>query len=522
VSSRSKTWHREDSILLTFARNVSTRYLAIAIGAVVGLLVLPINIRYLGPSAYGLWMLMASITAYFSVLELGYGSAVIKFVAEYRAKRDARALNEILSTLYTVFTGMGIVAVTIAIVIAWLMPHIFNLEPDQVNTGRTILLIVAVNVGLHFNFAVYGGVVNGFQRYYLNNVIGAVTMVIAAVVNVIVLKLGYGLIELVAATTAVRMAPYYLYRRNARAVFPELELSLRLFRRERLREVTGFSIYLAITDWSSRLNYALDTFTIGIFLNTAAVGVYSIGLRLSEALFRMTSQFHFFLFPAIVQQATDGQIEAQRRMLVQATRFQLAVAMALCGTVIAVADVLITAWVGPGFEQGFVTAQLLAYVVVLRAWMALPSTMLKGSNRASFVAKVSAASAVANVLLSVALVKPLGILGVALGTVIPVTLVAAVAVFPAACRVVELPVFEGYRRVVFPAVWPALVVVAMLAFTRHLLPLRTIAVLLHMGAGALTYAALFFTCGLDREERQWFVAKLTELWRRRSQVLAAA
>lgn len=443
-SAPSPTWHREDSLFLTFARNVSTRYLAIAVSALVGLLVLPINIRYLGESAYGLWMLTASITTYFSVMELGYGSAVIKFVAEYRAKRDAQALNEILSTLYAVFTFMGVMVYVTALVAAWLLPHIFNLEPGQVGTGRTILLIIAASVAFHFMFAVYGGVVNGFQRYYLNNVIGTVTNVVGAIVNVVVLWLGYGLVELVAATTIVRMSPYYLYRRNAKAVFPDLRLSFGLFRRERLREVTSFSIYIAITDWSSRLNYAVDTFTIGIFLNTAAVGVYAVGLRLSEALFRMTNQLHLFLFPAIVHRATEGRIDEQRRLLVQATRFQLAVGLALAGTVIAVADVLIQTWVGPGFERGFVTAQLLAYVVVLRAWMALPSTLLRGSGEAAYVAKSASACAVANVLLSVVLVKTMGLVGVALGTVIPVTVTAAFMIFPAACRAVELQIGRAH------------------------------------------------------------------------------
>ncbi len=509
-------------MLLTFARNVCTRYLAIAVSSVVGLLVLPINVHYLGQSAYGLWMLTASVTAYFSVLELGYGEAVIKFVAEYRAKRDARALNEILSTLFTVFAAMGVLVYVIALVVAWFLPTIFNLEPGQVNTGRVILLIIAASVTLHFVFAVYGSVVNGFQRYYLNNVIGTITVIVGAVVNVLVLWLGYGLIELVLATTLVRMAPYYLYRRNARSVFPELHLSFALFRRERLWEVTSFSIHLAVIDWASRINYAVDTFAIGIFLNMAAVGVYSVGLRLSEALFRLTNQLHTFLFPAIVHRATERRIAEQQRLLVQATRFQLAIAVGLCGSVIAVADVLIRAWVGPGFEDGFQATQLLAYVVVLRAWMGIPSTVLKGSGRAGFVALASAVSALANVLLSVLLVKSIGLVGVALGTVIPVTLVAAFAIFPTACRAVELPVLAGYRRVVWPTVWPALVVMVAMAYTRQLLPRHLAAVLAHMTLGAVAYAALFVACSLDREERTWFTSKLTELWKRRSQVLAAA
>jgi O-antigen/teichoic acid export membrane protein len=521
-STRSAAWHREENRFVTFAKNVSTRYVSIVVSALVGLLVLPINVRYLGPSAYGLWMLTASITTYFSVLDLGYGSAVIKFVAEYRAKRDVRGLNEILSTMFTLFSVMGVLVYLLAIIVAWFLPEIFNIEPGQVSTARTILLIIAANVALHFVFAVYGGVVNGFERYYLNNLIGMTSNITGAVVNVAVLWLGYGLIEIVAATTLVRIAPYYLYRRNAKSVFPELHLSFRLFRRERLREVTAFSIYLAITDWSARLNYTIDNFTIGIFLNTAAVGVYAVGLRLSEALFRMTNQLHAFLFPAVVQQATDGRVDAQRRLLVHAARFQLAVALALCGAVIAVADRLIRAWVGPGFENGVLTAQILAYVVVLRAWMGIPSTVLKGSGHAAFVAKAGALCAVANVLLSVVLVKSMGVVGVALGTAVPVTAVAVLAIFPTACRAVELNVMEGYRRIVWPALWPALIVMAVVMFTRHLLPLRLIAVLLHMMAGALAYAALFVACGLEREERRWFTTKLAELWRRRSQVLAAA
>jgi O-antigen/teichoic acid export membrane protein len=514
--SSSATWHREDSTFVTFARNVSTRYLAIAVNAIVGLLVLPVNIHYLGKSAYGLWMLTASITTYFSALELGYGGAVIKFVAEYRAKRDAKALNEILSTLHVVFSAMGVVAYLIALVVAWQLPRIFNLEIDQVSTGRAVLLIIAANITLHFMSAVYGGVVNGFQRYYLNNVIGTAATIVGAIVNVAVLW------QLVIATTLVRMAPYYLYRRNARAVFPALHLSLTYFRRERLRELTGFSVYLAVIDWASRINYTVDTFTIGIFLNTTAVGVYSVGLRLSEALFRMTNQLHTFLFPAVVHRATEGRLDDQRKLLIQAGRFQLAVAVALCGATVAVADVLIRTWVGPGFETGYLSAQILAYVVILRAWMGLPSTILKGSNHPAFVAKAAAYSALANVLLSVVLVKPMGILGVAVGTAIPVTIAAAFAIFPAACRAVELPVFEGYRRVVWPAVWPALLVMSGMAYTRNFLPLRLLAVLAHMGVGALVYAALFIACGLDREERQWFIVKLTELWKRRSQMLAAA
>ena len=72
---------------LTVARNVSTRYLAIGVEAILGLVILPFNVAHLGTAAYGLWMLTASVTTYFSVLDLGYSGALVKFVAQYRARR---------------------------------------------------------------------------------------------------------------------------------------------------------------------------------------------------------------------------------------------------------------------------------------------------------------------------------------------------------------------------------------------------------------------------------------------------
>ena len=45
---------------------------------------------------------------------MGYGGALVKFMAQYRAHRNARALNEIASTLFFVFAGVGLVAYLVA------------------------------------------------------------------------------------------------------------------------------------------------------------------------------------------------------------------------------------------------------------------------------------------------------------------------------------------------------------------------------------------------------------------------
>ena len=514
------TWHQpREHAIVTLARNVSTRYVLIVVNVLIGLVMLRYNVQYFGQDTYGLLMLATSVTAYFTVFDFGYGSAILRYVAEFRARRDVKALNETLSTMAVVFLGVGVLCYLVAIGIAAALPHLFNIEPSQVQSGRLVLLICALQVALYFPFSIFGSVINGFERYYVNNVVGLVTNVLTAIVNVIVLAMGYGIVELVACTTALRIAPFWIYRWNAYRVFPELEIRRSHFSRERLRELTGFSAYAAVGDWSSRLTYTTDAFFLGVFMNTAAVAVYSVAQRISETLLTLTQQLHTLLMPAVVHRAIDGETAGQRSLLIRATRFQFAIAMCLCGAIGTAAATLIHAWLGPGWDASARVTQILAVVVVIRAAIAMPSTMLQGTGHHRFVAAASACGAVVNLVLSVAMVVVWGVVGVALATAIAAML-SAVLVFPRSCRAVSLGVWAGCRSILLPALWPAVFAGAVVNWMQQALPIGIVPALVTVTSGMAVYAAVFALFGLDREERRWFLSVWPRVTSRRSQALA--
>ena len=123
------------------AVNVGGRYVTLALELLLGLVMLPFNARHLGASDYGLWMLAASIVAYFPIIDLGYGGALERFVAHYRARREAQAINEIASTLVFVFAGMGLVALAVIAGIAWNLGSLFDLDPQRACTGGLLMLL---------------------------------------------------------------------------------------------------------------------------------------------------------------------------------------------------------------------------------------------------------------------------------------------------------------------------------------------------------------------------------------------
>lgn len=497
---------------VTLARNLVSRYLAIIIEAALGLVILPFNVAHLGQAGYGLWMLTASVTAYFSVLDLGYAGSIVRFVAHYRARRDARALNEILSTMAVVFLALAAVAYLAGIGIALAIGHLFTLTPDQVSTGRIVLLILSLNVSAGIAFTVYGGVVNGFQRYDLNNVVGTASSLATAAVNVLVLWLGYGLVTLVAATTAVRLVTYLVYRANAYRVFPELRLSRTLIRKDRLRELTSFSVYISLSDWAAKLNYSVDALVIGAFMGPAAVAVWSVAQRIADAAVRLTNQLSDVLFPTIVDHASSSRTDRLALILVESTRLSLAAAMPVGLGVAVMAEPLITAWVGAAFNDSVVVLQLLMVTVILRVGNATSFALLKGSGEHRLAAVTNAVAAVANLGLSIALIRPLGYAGVAIGTIVPVALVALTVVFPTACRRVGIPLHTALAKGVLPTVWPGVVMAVGLLLVRDSVRDSLLSIAAALVLAGLAYAVMFVFLSLGADDRRRYTARLSALW----------
>jgi O-antigen/teichoic acid export membrane protein len=510
-----------DHHLVTIARNVTTRYLAIATELVIGLVMLPFNLRHLGQEAYGLWILTASVTLHFSVLDLGYGSATVKFIAQYRAHRDARALSEIASTMFFVFAAIGVAAYLVVIGLAFNLQHVFNITPQQADTARWLLLVIGLNIACNFPFSVYGGIIDGFQRYDRNNFVAIASSLAVAAANAAVLLAGYGLIPLVIATTSVRLLTYAVYRWNAYRIYPPLRINPSMFERRRLREVTGFSIYSSIIDWANKLNYELDEIVIGAFLGSAPVAVWAVADRLIAGTQRLTNQVNGVLFPFIVDSDTTNRTERLRGLLLEGTRLSIATVVPIAVALMLLADPLVRAWVGPKMIDSAPIIQILAVVVALRVGNATGTTLLKGAGRVRYLALVNIATGIVNLALSAALVGPFGLIGVAIGTLVPVAFSTIFILYPAACRRVDVRVIDAFRFSVWPGVWPAAVVGLALQLAKPYSPARLSGVLCEAALAALLYFALFLAA-IGRADRFGYLTRVKSLIGRGPRLAPAA
>ena len=486
----------------------ATKYALLAVNIGLGVVLMPFTVRHLGTAQYGLWMLVASLTYYFQLLDLGYGSGLVRHVADADARGDVDGVNRTLSTFVIVYAALGLVAAagTLALML-WAVPRFPHLSAAEIRRAQLLLAMIGVRIAIGFPMTVFGAATTARQRFALNNTVAIVVALANGAITYAVLATGHGLLTLVACTTALGIASYAGYAWTARRAFPELRIRPSSFSRALVRDVTTFSVYLFVIDLAVQIGFNLDNVVVGAALGTSAVAVYAVTLRLADYQRQLCNQFNGFLFPLIVRLRASESLDALQVMLIEGTRIALILVTGVTIGVIGWGRPLLMRWMGPAFEAGVVPLYVLALTGVVLVGQGPLGNILLGTGRHRLVALVSLGEALANLVLSLLLVRRFGLLGVALGTAVPIALANLFILLPAACRQVRLPI-QQFLRLVLPApvigAMPAIIVCVIL---RTWWPPESWPAILAEGATAgLVYLGTACTLGCNREVRARYAA----------------
>ncbi len=499
------------------------RYALLGVNLVLGVIMMPFNVRHLGMTDYGLWMLVASMTTYFQLLDLGYGNGLVRHVTEADARGDTDGVNEILSTFVVVYGALGALSLVGTVLLAvYAVPHLPHLTAEEVRTGTWVLLVLGLRLAIGFPMTVFGAVTNSRQRFDLNTWVAVGMALLNALVTYLVLITGHGLLTLVPCTVAVSLLSYIAYAAIARHVFPAMRLSVRRFSRKRFREVTAFSVYLFVISLAYQMGFNLDNLVIGASVGTAAVAVYSVASRLADYQRQMSSQFNNLLFPVVVNFEARGDIAALRMTFVDGTRLAVGLAGGVTLALLAFARPLIARWMGPGFEQSVPALFALAIAGIVLVGEGPLGNILLAVGRHRMVAFGCLLEGGLNLALSIALVHRYGLTGAALGTMIAALSVNVLLLVPVACSTLSVSVAEFAHLSLRPTVVAAIPAVALAWWFRaYVAPVSFGPIVLSGGAVGLTYVAAFGTIGLRAADRARYLEYLRRLRTRRPTAAAA-
>lgn len=495
----------QDVLLNRVLRSTLSNYAGKGIELLTWVLLTPFILHHLGVLGYGLWTLVGSVVSYGSLLDLGISNAIIKYVAEHRVRGRVAEARAFLSTTLWLYTILGIAIIALAAIIAPFFSLLFDVPAGAVATASQLVVLMGVTMGVTLPGTTALAALQGLHRYDIVSVLTTAWTLISALTTAIVLLLGGGVLAMVAASIPLAIA---LQGVNFLVVFrlaPDLRFGFRGGDRRLIRAIATHSWALFAVNAAWRVETKTDEVVIGAFMAISAVTPYNLARKLSEAALLLTEQFRKVLLPLASELHAGNEADRLRLLYIVGTRLTLAIHVPLACTLIVLAAPILTIWVGAAYADNAHLVTILLLASLIASSQRPANTVLQGIGRHQPLAGMAICSAIGNLVLSVALVRPFGLTGVAIGTLVPTAIIYLGGVFPYAQRVIGVGRRESWKEMLWPVLAPAVPAVAVLLALRAvvhpsaLLPLAAVAC-----AGLLTYLIGYLRVGASELERRTY------------------
>ncbi|MDX1823268.1 MAG: oligosaccharide flippase family protein [Thiohalomonadales bacterium] len=494
------------SLLINTGSNVTVLFIKLALT----LVMTPIFVKYLGKYDYGLWEVIVGILGYMGMLDMGMKPTISRYVAKYNAEDDRPNLNKVYAStfVFTALVGAGVAL----IFIVWGTFFAQSMAPDGESASRYqfFLYILAAQLVIVFPGYVAESYLEGFQKYYLKNNVTIVNSLVGAGVFITLATPDNALLLLAGVNATGLITKYIFYGYLvSRPDYCGTSLKLSLFSWETLREMLSFGVKSFVQGVSNRVESATDTIVIGLMLGPAMVPLYSIPQNLVRHIQNLGWSLCHVFMPLFSDLAARSELEKIRSIFLVGSKLVAGLVFALGLGAVLVGTPFLALWVGPDFtEQSDIILLLLVIFLVIPMINPFSSRYLTAIGKHGIYAQIMPVAALANLGLSVLLAGPLGIVGVALGSVVP-----AIIVYPIllvyTCKQLDLGVWTYLTKSLFPLIVPLCIMAAPVAWIRWDVGIQSYGMLIGaVTAGGVVYLIAFWALAFTREERAFVLDRL--------------
>jgi len=400
-------------------RNIFANQLGFLVSIAVTFFLSPYVVHTLGDARYGIWSLIVSFTGHYGLLTFGIQGALTRYMAYASASEDHARMSGYLNTaLYLLLLSAGLIVVA-GIIIAFLLERIFIIPADLITEAKTASLLVAINAASTFATAGFHSVLVANQRFGIINGIGIVSSLVRVAFTVWLLERGYGIIGLAILAIGLTILTGIVQFHIVKKTYLGLKLSLRLASRSYLKELMDYGLKSFVIGIAVVLIYQCDLFVIGIYLPPGEITIYSLGATLVAYLVQWLNTIAFVFGPYATERYTKGGVGELSEFFIQGSCIMYMLAGLMVAGCLIFGEAFFTLWVGQRYTR---SAAILTVLVVGQFFVAggkVGGSLLVGMAKIGPLAIVAICEGVCNIVLSIILIRYMGILGVAVGTLLP-------------------------------------------------------------------------------------------------------
>ena len=491
-------------------------YVSIGLNNVVGLLYIPFMLRMMGQTEYGLYSLVASVISYLTVLDLGFGNAIIRYTAKFRAEGKQREQYEMFGMFLLLYSCVGIIALLIGGMLYCNVDRLFDrtMTVEELEKVRIMMVLMCVNLAFTFPMSIFGSIITAYENFVFQKLVNIARIILNPLVMIVMLMMGYRAIGMVVVTTLFNVATLLI---NCWYCFHKIGIKIYWgkFKWDFLKEISIYSFWIFLNALMDRIYWSTGQFVLGIYKGSAAIAVYAVAIQLQAIYMTFSTAISGVFLPKVTAMVAKGSSEREvSDLFIRTGRIQyIVMAFILTGFILFGRD-FVRLWAGNDYEEAYSIALLFFVPLTVPLIQNLGITILQARNQMKFRSLLYIIVALLSLGFSFPLAKKYGGIGCAWSTALALVLGHIVVMNIYYCKVIHIEIVRFWKEIGKMS-WVPLLCGGVTAYVLTFFELNTIwrlvtAIIMF----SAIYLPLFWFGSMNRYERDLLFVPIRKLLQR--------
>lgn len=491
-------------------------YVSIALNMVIGLLYTPYMLRMLGQSEYGLYSLAASLIAYLTVLDLGFGNAIVRYTAKFRAEGKTNEQEEMFGMFFLLYIGIGLIALIIGLILFLNVGNLFSAKMSayEVSRMRIMLGLMTFNMAFTFPMSIWGSIMTAYERFVFQRIVSIIRSVMNPIVMVALLVIGYKAVVMVIVTTIFNVVTLFInwwyckHRLNIKVRFAR-------FKWEFLREVSIYSFWIFLNVIMDRIYWSTGQFILGMYRGTESVAVYSVAIQLKDMFYMFSTAISGVFLPKVTALVCKGVSDKEvSDLFIRTGRIQYILMSFVLTGFILLGRSFVNLWAGPDYNQSYIIALLFFIPTLVPLIQNLGITILMARNQLRFRSLLILIISVASLFLAVPLAYRFGAIGCAIATSIAIIIGHGIILNIYYDKEIRLDILLFWKEIIKMSFVP-LIIIIIGGIVLRFIAVNTFTSFVVAGlALTVIFVPLFYFISMNKSERELFTKPIIQLVKR--------
>lgn len=389
---------------------------SIIIGSLVQMFYTPMYMKYLGTTDYGINSLVQSIMGYIGMLNLGLGSAIVRYTVRYRTEGKIEEEKSLNGMFLVIFLIIMLISITIGIYIYFIIPELFaeKFTLEELIKTRKVFVITMVGTVVSFPVSVFSTNITSREKFLYQKTLNLLKLLITPIIGAILMLNGFKLIAIVSATIILTLITnlldiIYAFKIGMRLKFNNFDFKI-------LKDISVYSFYIFLNIVIDRIYWGTDRIIIGKYIGPIAVGIYSIASIFNMIYINLSLAISGVLFPKINKMVVERKHKELSDMFINIGRIQYILLGLISSGFIIFGNEFIYLWLGKGYVEVYKIALWIMTPLTIPLIQNTGMAIVQARNQHQFRSIVYFFIAILNIGVSILLVKSYGIIGCAVAT----------------------------------------------------------------------------------------------------------